>query len=41
MENSISVKQGKEAVDNIVVPMPHNEGGLHPFIYTEKLQGQT
>lgn len=36
-----SVKLGKEALDNIVVPMSNNEGGLHPFIDTEILQGQT
>lgn len=41
MESSIPVKQGKEAVDNMMVTMSNNEGRLHPFIYAEKQQGQT
>ena len=32
----ISIKLGKEALDNIVVSMSNNEGGLHPFIATHK-----
>lgn len=41
METSIPVKQGKEAVDNMMVPVSNNEGSLHPFIDTEKLHSQT
>lgn len=36
-----AVKVGKEALDNIVVSMSNNEGGLYPFIDTNILQGQT
>lgn len=31
-----AVKLGKEALDDIVVPMSNNEGGLHPFIDTHR-----
>jgi len=27
-----SVKLGNEALDNILVPMSNNEGGLHPLV---------
>ena len=30
------VKLGKEALDNIVMPMSNNEGGLHPSIDTHR-----